>query len=127
MSRPNYENHSAEDYFSRHALELTFGLLDRNNTGLANAIKNAHTHLRCAQPETHTSDDVYLNSDIYQALGAHTIGKIVSQLTELGEHALKTQSLPHEKLIILRRLIADWVSLTEWILKHTSNEKTLYN
>lgn len=130
MSRIPIEARTSDDFFSRHILELTFRLLRNNNPGLANAIKNTLSHIHVAPYESiqgsHTGE-MYFNAEIYQALSAHTIGKIVSALTEIGEQALQKQDMPPGHLNQLRRLIEDWVQLTEWVLQHTAPDKTAYH
>jgi hypothetical protein len=127
MSRTQAVNHQPNDFFSHQTLELTFRLLRNNNSGLANAIKNTLTHIHIAPYENlhgaHTGE-MYFNAEIYQSLSAYTIGKIVSALTEIGELALKKQDLPPEHLNQLRKMIEDWVQLTEWVLNHTTAEKS---
>lgn len=50
-------------------------------------------------------------------LDASTVGKIVAALTELGQSALKDRDI--EKKAILRRLIEDWASVAEWLIKQS--------
>lgn len=130
MSRIPIETHTPKDFFSHHALELTFRLLRNNNPGLANAIKNTLSHIHFAPYETIQglyTGEMHFNSEIYQSLSAHTIGKIVSALTEIGEQALQNHGMPPEHLNQLRRLIEDWAQLTEWVLLHTAQDKTAYH
>jgi hypothetical protein len=71
-----------------------------------------------------------LNSEVLASLKAHTIGKIVSVLTDIGEEALKQNDLPPSHMTLMRTLIEDWVQLTEWVLAHTSadqNDRTSYH
>ncbi|RYY01654.1 MAG: hypothetical protein EOO53_16815 [Gammaproteobacteria bacterium] len=123
MSRISIETHGPDDFFSHQALELAFRLLRNNNPGLANAIQNTLSHLHIVPFETlqgsHTGE-MYFNAEIYQTLSAHTIGKIVSALTEIGEQALAKQDMPPGHLNQLRKLIQDWVQLTEWVLSYTT-------
>lgn len=130
MSRPPYEMHTADDFFSHSALELTFRLLRNNNPGLADAIKNTLSHLHLAPYESHCgihTGEMFFNVEIFESLTVHTIGRIVSALTELGEGALKKNDLPQEHINMLRNLIDEWVQLTEWILRHTTTEKIAYH
>jgi len=130
MSRISIEAYQPDDFFSHQALELTFRLLRNNNPGLANAIKNTLSHIHTAPYENlHGSytGEMHFNAEIYQSLSAHTIGKIVSALTEIGKQALSKQDMPPEHLNQLRKLIEDWVQLTEWILSHTAPDKTAYH
>jgi len=130
MSRISVETHAPHDFFSHRALELTFRLLRNNNPGLANAIKNTLSHIHIAPYEalvgTHTGE-MYFNAELYQSLSAHTIGKIVSALTDIGQQALTKQDMPPEHINQLRKLIEDWVQLTEWILNHTTTDKAAYH
>jgi hypothetical protein len=130
MSRIPTDTQGPDDFFSHRALELTFRLLRNNNPGLANAIKNSLSHIRIVPYESlggaHTGE-MHFNAELYQALSAHTIGKIVAALTNIGEQALVKQDMPPEHLNQLRSLIEDWVLLTEWILNHTAPDKTAYH
>ena len=130
MSRILTEAHSPDDFFSHQALELTFRLLRNNNPKLATAIKNTLSHIHIAPYEimhgTHTGE-MHYNADIYDTLTAHTIGKIVSALTDIGERALQNHNMSQEHLNQLRHLIEDWVQLTEWILHRTAPDKSAYH
>jgi len=130
MSRISTDTYEPDDFFSHQALELTFRLLRNNNPGLANAIKNTLSHIHIAPYEnlqgSHTGE-MHFNAEIYQSLSAHTIGKIVSALTEIGQQALAKKDMPPEHINQLRKLIEDWVQLTEWILNHTTPEKAAYH
>jgi len=130
MTRIPIEFHEPDDFFSHQALELTFRLLRNNNPGLANAIKNTLSHIHIAPYEnlhgSHTGE-MHFNAEIYQSLSAHTIGRIVSALTEIGEQALAKQDMPPEHLNQLRKLIEDWVHLTEWVLNHTTSDKAAFH
>ena len=130
MSRIPIETCTPDDFFSHQALELTFRLLRNNNPGLANAIKNTLSHIHIAPYETFQGShagEMHFNAEIYDALSAHAIGKIVSALTEIGEKALQNHDMPPKHLYQLRKLIEDWVQLTEWILGHTAPDKTAYH
>jgi hypothetical protein len=70
---------------------------------------------------------MHYNADIYDTLTAHTIGKIVSALTDIGERALQNHTMSQEHLNQLRNLIEDWVQLTEWILHRTAPDKSAYH
>ena len=130
MSRITIEAHGPEDFFSHQALELAFRLLRNNNPGLANAINNTLSHIHIAPYEaaygSHTGE-MHFNAEIYQTLSAHTIGKIVSALTEIGEQALAKNDMPPEHLNQLRKLIEDWVQLTQWVLDQTAPDKAAYH
>ena len=128
MSRQTDEIHSPEDFFSHQALELTFRLLRNNNPGLADAIKKSLDQVQRVPYEiigaSHTGE-MYYNAQILELLNAHTIGKIVSALIEIGEKALKDTHLPQDHLNLLRNVIDDWVLLTEWILQRDHHDKKM--
>lgn len=128
MSRQTDEIHSPEDFFSHQALELTFRLLRNNNPGLADAIKKSLGQVHRVPYEiigaSHTGE-MYYNAQILELLNAHTIGKIVSALIEIGEKALKDAHLPQDHLNLLRNVIDDWVLLTEWILQRDHHDKQM--
>lgn len=130
MSQIQIDNYQSNDFFSHQALELTYRLLRNNNPGLANAIKNTLSHIHIAPYENlqglHTGE-MHFNAEIYQSLSAHTIGKIVSALTDIGQKALAKHDLPPEHVNQLRKLIEDWVQLTEWVLNHTDFDKAAYH
>ncbi|RYE56430.1 MAG: hypothetical protein EOP48_08030 [Sphingobacteriales bacterium] len=126
MSRQTYTATSPDDFFSHHALELTFRLLRNNNPGLANAIKKTLDQMSCVPYENlHTSHtgEMHFNAQIVELLNVHIIGRIVSTLTEIGKNALEKQDLPPEHLNMLRSLLDDWVQLTDWILRHNTADK----
>jgi hypothetical protein len=130
MSRIPTDIQSPDDFFSHQALELTFRLLRNNNPRLATAIENTLLHIHIAPYEmiqgAHTGE-MHYNVEIYDTLTAHTIGKIVSALTDIGERALQNHDMPPEHLNQLRNLIEDWVQLTEWILHRTAPDKSAYH
>ncbi|WP_449522701.1 hypothetical protein [Cellvibrio sp.] len=121
------------DFFSRQALELTFRLLRTNHPLLAHAVKQTIDNTATVSYEDLQSaytGEMLLNSEVLASLKAHTIGKIVSVLTEIGEEALKQNDLPPSHMTLMRTLIEDWVQLTEWVLAHTAadqNDRTSYH
>jgi len=121
------------DFFSHQALELTFRLLRNNHPLLANAIKNTIDHVKTVpydQLHSAYTGEMLLNIEVVDSLHAHTIGKIVSALTDIVQTALQRKDLPQEHMTILRNLIEDWVQLTEWILNHNNtdlNDKSAYH
>ncbi|HWV15951.1 MAG TPA: hypothetical protein VN030_11030 [Cellvibrio sp.] len=126
MSRLPKNLPSADDLFSHRALELSIALIRNNNPGLASAIKKAISQISSASygaSQKTAHGDMYFNAQLLETLQAHTIGKIVSALTEIGEQALQNKNLSIEYVSLLRNLIDDWVQLTEWILKNSSNSK----
>lgn len=130
MSRHSNELYSPKDFFSHQALDLSYRLMRNNNSGLANAIKKALDQSNRVPYDllhkAHTGE-MYFNAHLLEVLNVHTIGKIVSALTEIGESALNNPKLPPESMTLLRNLIDDWVQLTEWILNNSANDKTVYN
>lgn len=133
MSRNNISDYMPSDFFSRQTLELTFRLLRNNQPLLAHAIKRAiDSTTTVAYEDLHSAytGEMLLNKAVLDSLRAHTIGKIVSALTEIGQAALKQQDLPPNHMGLLRSLIEDWVALTEWVLQHTTaeaNDRTAYH
>lgn len=121
-----------DEFFSHKALALSVEIIGGNNPGLADAIKKAidqidttgYTAKSESQPKAQGEDDMYFNAQLLETLQAHTIGKIVSALTELGEEALQNKNLTADYLHTLRNLINDWVRLTEWVLKNAANYKS---
>lgn len=130
MSRPSPTATTPDDFFSHYALDLTCRLLKNNHRGLADAIQKTLQTLKPVPYEiiagSHTGE-MYYCADICKSLSVHTIGKIVSTLTDMGEKALAMHYFPPAHLNMLRGLIDDWVSLTEWLLKHSATDKTAYH
>jgi hypothetical protein len=115
------------DFFSRQALELTFRLLRNNHPLLAHAVKHTIDNTSTVSYEDLQSaytGEMLLNSDVLGLLKAHTIGKIVSILTDIGEEALRQKDLPPSHMTLMRTLIEDWVQLTEWVLAHTAADQS---
>ncbi|MGV8836800.1 MAG: hypothetical protein ACWA6V_11970 [Cellvibrio sp.] len=133
MSRISISDYMPTDFFSRQALELTFRLLRTNHPLLAHAVKQTIDNTATVSYEDLQSaytGEMLLNSEVLASLKAHTIGKIVSVLTEIGEEALKQNDLPPSHMTLMRTLIEDWVQLTEWVLAHTAadqNDRTSYH
>lgn len=131
MSRnTHYMYHQPPDMFSRQVLELTFRLLRNNNPELAFALKKTIDNIHFAPPEatlgSHTGE-MHLNTDVVRLLGAETVGKIVSALTDIGTHAVAKKDLPPQHIKILRGLIEDWAVFAEWILQHATSEKSAFH
>ncbi|MDZ4263625.1 MAG: hypothetical protein U1B30_15000 [Pseudomonadota bacterium] len=133
MSRKPISDYMPADFFSRQALELTFRLLRNNHPLLAHAVKQTIDNTSTVSYEDLQSaytGEMLLNSEVLASLKAHTIGKIVSVLTDIGEEALKQNDLPPSHMTLMRTLIEDWVQLTEWVLAHTAadqNDRTSYH
>lgn len=133
MSRKPISDYMPADFFSRQALELTFRLLRNNHPLLAHAIKQTIDNTATVSYEDLQSaytGEMLLNAEVLASLKAHTIGKVVSVLTDIGEEALKQNDLPPSHMTLMRTLIEDWVQLTEWVLAHTAadqNDRTSYH
>lgn len=133
MSQKTISDYMPTDFFSRQALELTFRLLRTNYPLLAHSIKHTIDNTATVSYEDLQSaytGEMLLNSEVLASLKAHTIGKVVSALTDIGEDALKQDDLPPNHMSLLRSLIEDWVQLTEWVLAHTAadqNDRTSYH
>lgn len=133
MSRKPISDYMPADFFSRQALELTFRLLRNNHPLLAHAVKQTIDNTATVSYEDLQSaytGEMLLNAEVLTSLKAHTIGKIVSVLTDIGEEALKQNDLPPSHMTLMRTLIEDWVQLTEWVLAHTAadqNDRTSYH
>jgi hypothetical protein len=127
MSRHLNQSLLPEDFFSRETLELSFRVLRNNKPGLANAIKKALDQLEVVPYEIlhncHTGE-MHFNAQLFETLNAHTIGLIVSSLTEIGINALHDHTLPPKHSHLLGNLIDDWVKLTEWILRNALDDKS---
>ncbi len=132
MSRKTINDYMPSDFFSRQSLELTFRLLRNNHPLLAHAVKQTIDSTAAVSYEDLQSaytGEMLRNNEVLEALKAHTIGKIVSVLTDIGEEALRKHDLPPSHMTLLRSLIEDWVQLTEWVLQHTATDmqdKTAY-
>ena len=132
MSRNSNSDYMPTDYFSRQALEFSFRLLHVQHPLLAHAIKNTMDTIKIAPfQELHGSytGEMLRNTELLHSLKAHTVGKIVSALTDIGHKSLQRKDLPPEQMRMLRDLIEDWVLLTEWVLEHTSpdeHDRTCY-
>lgn len=133
MSRKPTNDYMPSDFFSRQALELTFRLLRNNHPLLAHAVQqaiDATTTVSYEDLHSAYTGEMLLNKEVLASLKAHTIGKIVSVLTDIGEEALRKHDLPPSHMTLLRSLIEDWVQLTEWVLAHTAadmQDKTAYH
>lgn len=123
MSRPINDALLPIDCFSRQTLELSIELIINTNPGLADAIKKAVSQIHPAPfnaKHKNIMGDMYFNAQLLELLQAHTIGKIVAALTELGECTLQYKNHSIEYVVTLRKLIDDWVRLTEWVLKDSA-------
>lgn len=119
------DNSMPADFFCRYNLELSFRLLRNTHPLLAYALKNAIDNVKIVGYEdlyANYSSEMLLNTELVLTLEPHTVGKIISALTDMGCQALKRNDLPPRHIALLRTLIEDWVQLTEWILVHTNSE-----
>ncbi len=110
MSRIPKNDYMLTDFFSRQSLELTFRLLRNNDSILADRVLQAiNSTVAVSYEDLHSAytGEMLRNSDLFDSLKAHTIGKIVSVLTEMGEDALKKHDLPPSHMTLLRSLIED--------------------
>ncbi len=110
------------DLFARHTLELTFRLLRNNRPHLAQAIRSTLDDITIAPADTSFgfTGDMYLNTDVLSFLGAPTIIEVVAALNDIARDALRKKNLPGEHMRLLRGLIEDWATLTEWIIGHVT-------
>lgn len=131
MSRNTYYMYyQSHDMFSRQVMELTFRLLRNNNPELSFALKKALDHIRLAPQEAtlgNYAGEMLLNADVVDLLGAETVGRIVAALTAIGNQARARKDLPPQHIKVLRELIEDWALLAEWILLHSTAEKSAYH
>ena len=133
VARTPKSDYMPSDLFSRQALELTFRLLRNNHPLLAHAVKQTIDNTTTVSYEDQQlayTGEMLLNSEVLNSLKAHTIGKIVSVLTDIGEQALRQNDLPPSHMTLMRTLIEDWVQLTEWVLAHTAadlHDRTAYH
>lgn len=126
MSRnPDFIQFEQPEVFSHQTLELTFRLLRNNNPLLAHAIKLTLDEIVLAPNESLYAvvDEVHLNVDVLNSLGAAQIITIVAELNNIARSALDNKNLSAQHMRLLRNLIEDWAKLTEWILSHTSIEQ----
>lgn len=127
MSRQSHTTYEPEDFFSHQTLELSFRLLRNNSPGLAFAIKKTLDQISWVPYDIlkgmHTGE-MHFNAELVAILNVHTLGKIVSALTDIGEQALTRSDLPQDHVNLLRTVIDDWAQLTEWVLKRNIDDKS---
>ena len=105
---------TSPNLFSRDTLELTFSVLRKHSPSAALEVRNqlageCFIDNNSALGELHTE---YFPI----TLDARVIGKIINAMTELGQSALETAKHDKGQLIVLRRLIKEWMALAEWII-----------
>ena len=103
------------DVFERRTLEQTFNILRKQYPSLALAVQNILAS-GCLTQELSPSD-LSEQEHFFMGLDAHTVGKIVAGLTQIGNHSLDNMS-DDEQLIIIKLLIQQWMALAEWIIHH---------
>ncbi|BFM16988.1 hypothetical protein R50073_31710 [Maricurvus nonylphenolicus] len=108
------------DIFSRGALDLTFRLLRKNNPSLALEVRNI------LAGETVPLEDAAHYSPqgdhFFITMPAQRIGCVVKALTQLGQDALDDGRSDTGKLVVLRTLIKEWMTLAEWIILTAEEE-----
>ncbi len=109
------------EVFSRGALELSFRLLRKRNPALALEIQNVLVcgKLPCPKNDNQTNDRFHVN------MGAHTVGKIIAALTEMGQQALLDDTGLRGRRVVIRTLIQEWMSLAEWIIIQAHQENLI--
>ena len=133
MSRKTNADYMPADFFNRQTLELTFRLLHTSHPLLANVIKHTMDNTVTVSYEDLQSaytGEMLLNTEVLASLKAHTIGKIISVLTDMGEAALRKNAMHEHQMAVTRTLIEEWVQLTEWVLEYTAadqNDRTAYH
>lgn len=102
------------DIFSRGALDLTFRLLRQNNPSLALEVRNilAGETVPLEDAAFHTPQ----GDHFFITMPAQRIGRVVKALTQLGQDALQDRQSDTGKLVVLRTLIKEWMTLAEWII-----------
>jgi hypothetical protein len=113
------------DIFSRGALELTFRLLRSEHPSLSLAVRNllADTSVPLPDEAFHSP----LGDHFYIHLEAQIVGKIVDALTKLGQSALMESRQDTGRLVVLRTLIKEWMTLAEWIILNADQSPTSYH
>lgn len=110
------------DIFSRGALDLTFRLLRKDHPSLALEVRNI------LASETVPLEDAAYHSPqgdhFFITMPAQRIGCVVNALTQLGQDALENNQQDTGKLVVLRTLIKEWMTLAEWIILTAEEEST---
>ncbi|MDQ2075241.1 hypothetical protein [Marinimicrobium sp. ABcell2] len=114
---------------SAAALALTSDLLRHHNPSLAEVVHNALANIKEAPPGRRTGIRVTqppLNAALISSLEAETVGQVLAALTDLGNRALEDHEDP-EQLKLVHRLLEDWVSLADWLLRCTDNRPSAFH
>lgn len=126
MSRNQPDYYMPSDFFSRHTLEQTSGLLEKNHPALAHCIQNALNHIRIIPYENlHRvyTGEMLSNVELVGFIKPHVVGRVVSCLTDIGQKILSDKKTPQHEMANLRGIIEDWMQLTEWILSRSNADK----
>ncbi len=117
------------DIFSRGALEFTFRLLRHHSPSLALAVQNVLAgNILTLDSPLHSTPPSRTSDHFMVYVDAHTVGKVVAALTEIGQQALANkQRQDSGQLIVLRTLIQEWASLTEWLLENAESNAANYS
>jgi hypothetical protein len=123
-----FRDFQAPEFFSRRTLELTFRLLRYRNPALSKAIERALDEVAFAPREAlyAVTEEVHLNKDLIKSLCATDIIKVVAALNDTARNALEQKDLPATHMKLLGSLIEDWAALAEWILQHTTSDRTAF-
>lgn len=144
MMAVNTRTKARPDLFSRGSLELTFRLLRNKNARLALEVQNllqgrkaelptttSHTGPDCSSPPSFLSPSGFLSNGesdhFYVTLSPQNVGKVVDELTRLGQELLNGPPSGNSKLLIIRPLIKDWIHLAEWLLLQAEKPTPLYH
>lgn len=129
MMAVNTRSKTRPDLFSRGSLELTFRLLRNKNARLALEMQNL-LQGRKAAPLALPNSGFLSTPDIdhfYVTLSPQNVGKVVDELTRLGQELLNNPASASSKLLIIRPLIKDWINLAEWLLLQAEQPAPLYH
>lgn len=108
-------------HLSFHTLHLTHVLLRKQHSHLASQIHELLTHLEsvCATGQTLTETTVE-SFCVLHNLGAPTIGKIISALTQMGNHWLHSPTTHSDSLCQLQTILQQWIELGDWVVLQSS-------
>jgi len=101
------------DVFSRGALDLTFRLLRPKSPSLALNVRNL---LNRADYRLEEAPGATITDHFYVQLEALQVGYIVSALTSLGQSALDEEHPEPGRLVVIKTLIREWMTLGEWLI-----------